>query len=280
MTPIDVSRLLVFAGPNGSGKSTITTPENLAAFGVAPDRYINADEIARALLETLPNLTQEEREHIAFRQARDRRKSNREQGESFAFETVFSHPSTLLDICDCRDAGFLIAVLFVTTDNAETNVTRVAERVRTGGHDVPTDRIRARYERTMRLLPRIVEDADRAYVFDNTDKTVRVFPYRAGRAENTTDTLPDFLQTRLVKPLRVRKHERARFAATFGESQTPDEGAGEYAGLIVEVGTQYFWQEAEGATLRHDRLLFADAPGDAQTVMVRYKDGTGVFTVA
>jgi predicted ABC-type ATPase len=104
-------RLLLFAGPNGSGKSTITTTATLAAFRISTDRYINADEIARGLRDENPHTNQEEREREAFRRARGLRAVFREQGVSFAFETVFSHPSTLLDMRKCRERGFEVVVL-------------------------------------------------------------------------------------------------------------------------------------------------------------------------
>jgi predicted ABC-type ATPase len=40
---------LMFAGPNGSGKSTIT--EAFRDRGLFPANYVNADEIAKTLLE-------------------------------------------------------------------------------------------------------------------------------------------------------------------------------------------------------------------------------------
>jgi predicted ABC-type ATPase len=148
-------RLLLFVGPNGSGKSTITA-RAVIYYEMPPQQYINADEIAKVLIEG----TQEERERAAFRQARKLRQEYRERGESFAFETVFSHPSTLIDMQECRRAGFEIVVLFVTTQSVEINIGRVSGRFQSGGHDVPIDKIRSRYERVMNLMPRIIEEAD------------------------------------------------------------------------------------------------------------------------
>ena len=116
-------QLVLIAGPNGSGKSTVTA--RLAEFGISlPANYINADDIARSLADTHPDTPQVERERIAFRQARELRRTYREQKQSFAFETVFSHPSTLLDMLQCRAAGFEVRLLFVSTENAEINVLR------------------------------------------------------------------------------------------------------------------------------------------------------------
>ena len=264
-------RLLLFAGPNGSGKSTVTTPERLAHFGIAPGRYINADDIARTLLAEGAGVTQEERERDAFRRARTLRATYREQGESFAFETVFSHSSTLLDMRKCREIGFEIVLFVVTTRDAEINVARVAGRYLAGGHDVPIDRIRSRYERMMRLLPRIVEDSDSAYVMDNSD-TSQVFLFDRDDRYGGRDTLPPFLQERLAEPLAARRRERDAIARQFGATVPPDEEAGEYAGQIVWRGEQYAVQQTVTGSLRHDLLLFDAPPRNNETVAVHYKD--------
>ena len=48
-------------------------------------------------------------------------------------------------------------LVFVETNNPQINVERVALRVRQGGHDVAIDKIIARYDRTLQLLPKTVE---------------------------------------------------------------------------------------------------------------------------
>lgn len=66
------------------------------------------------------------------------------------FETVMSQPSELAELQRARAHGH-----------------HVAARVAAGGHDVPHDRIRARYERTLALAPVAIGLADQAVVFDN-----------------------------------------------------------------------------------------------------------------
>jgi hypothetical protein len=67
-----------------------------------------------------------------------------------------------------RLAGFNVLLFFIGLDDPLINIERVSARVQTGGHDVPKDRIIARYHRTMALLPEMVRRADRAWIFDNT----------------------------------------------------------------------------------------------------------------
>ena len=87
---------------------------------------------------------------------------------SFTFETVMSSPDKIEFLQSARDAGFRTYLYFVATQNPKINIARVAARVRAGGHDVPTDKIIARYSRSLGLLADAIRVANRAYIFDNS----------------------------------------------------------------------------------------------------------------
>lgn len=91
-----------------------------------------------------------------------------ELGRSFTFETVMSSPDKIEFLQNARKAGFRTYLYFVATQDADINVARVANRVRAGGHDVPHDKIIARYHRSLGLLANAINAADRAYIFDNS----------------------------------------------------------------------------------------------------------------
>lgn len=74
------------------------------------------------------------------------------QGQSFVSETVFSHPSKLALMRDARAAGFAVVLLVVCVNDPRQLLGRVAQRVAEGGHDVPPERILARYPRTLQHL--------------------------------------------------------------------------------------------------------------------------------
>ena len=88
---------------------------------------------------------------------------------SFASETVFSHPSKLALIDAARSQGYTVALHIVALDEPQRLLTRVAQRVREGGHPVPPDRILARYPRTMAHLAQAVRLAHVAYLYDARD---------------------------------------------------------------------------------------------------------------
>jgi predicted ABC-type ATPase len=59
--------------------------------------------------------------------------------------------------------------VFVLTVDAELNVFRVRSRVIGGGHDVPAEKIRDRYRKSLDNLPKLIEISDECYVIDNTE---------------------------------------------------------------------------------------------------------------
>jgi len=153
--------MIVLAGPNGAGKST------LYATRVAPSfagPFINADIIQRdELRDPSPQASYE-----AARIASSRRAEHLAQGRDFVTETVFSHPSKLDLINEARASGFTVIVMHVGVETPDLSVARVGARVEEGGHIVPEDKIRARYERGAPFIREAVLQADRGMVFDNS----------------------------------------------------------------------------------------------------------------
>jgi predicted ABC-type ATPase len=79
-----------------------------------------------------------------------------------------SHRSKIEIMIRAHDAGYDVTLYFVATSDPEINVRRVENRVSTGGHDVPHDRIRKRYERSLGFLAYAALVARRTVAFDNS----------------------------------------------------------------------------------------------------------------
>lgn len=153
--------MIVLVGPNGAGKSTLYTTRVAPSFA-AP--FINADLIQRdELRDPSPKASYE-----AARIASSRRAERLAQGRDFVTETVFSHPSKLELIGEARASGFTVIVMHIGVETPELSVARVGARVEEGGHIVPEDKIRARYERGAPFIREAVVQADRGMVFDNS----------------------------------------------------------------------------------------------------------------
>ena len=137
--------VIVFAGPNGSGKSTFT--ELL----MPPVDYINADEIKKNLkcsdLEAAQLAEKQREEHVG-------------QMREFCFETVLSTERNLRLLERAREKGYFIRCYYILTADPIINVWRVKSRVASGGHDVPEDKIIARYDRALNLIKDLVKICD------------------------------------------------------------------------------------------------------------------------
>ena len=154
------SVVLVFAGPNGSGKSTLT--------GLMPQCgvYINADVLKKEYALT---------DIEAAQKAEALRKKLVERKVDFTFETVLSTERNLLLLREAKERNYEIHCIYVLTCNADINVARVRGRVREGGHDVPEDKIRSRYVKALKLLPKIIDVCDRILIYDNSIIPTLVF---------------------------------------------------------------------------------------------------------
>ena len=145
--------VLVFAGPNGSGKSTLA--KMITHYGV----YINADDLKYEY-----SLTDLE----AAQKAETLRNKCLEKKCDFTFETVLSTERNLLLLQKAKKSGYQIHCIYVLTCNADINVVRVKSRVLEGGHDVPKDKIRSRYLKALKLLPKLIEVCDVILIYDNS----------------------------------------------------------------------------------------------------------------
>lgn len=88
---------------------------------------------------------------------------------SFTFETVMSSEDKVLFLEKAKNIGYRTYLYFVTTQDPTINVSRVKNRVKLGGHDVPEEKIISRYYRSMKLLSKAIKYTDRAYIFDNSN---------------------------------------------------------------------------------------------------------------
>lgn len=81
--------------------------------------------------------------------------------------SVFSHPSGITLLTDASALGYLVH-LHVIMAPVELAVQHVTERIRRGGHRVPTGKIRARFERLWAHVAAAIKVVDVAEVFDNS----------------------------------------------------------------------------------------------------------------
>ena len=136
--------VVVIGGPNGAGKSTAAA--RLLRGPLAVEEFVDADVIARGLSASAPATVAIEAGRIMLR----RLNALAQQRVSFAFETTLASRSYAAWLENLRAQGYQTDVLFLWLPSAELAIARVQDRVQGGGHFVPDDTVRRRYERGLR----------------------------------------------------------------------------------------------------------------------------------
>lgn len=158
----------IVAGPNGSGKSTLAHPEFIQDEIGEDVVWLNADDVAKTLLEQ-GGLRPEEANLEAARQADDLVDAMIAESRSFLVETVLFTDKLYRRVEHARDLGFQVGLTFVVLATPELSLERVRQRVEMGGHDVPTEKIRARWGRSIANLALFAPLADVVHVIDNSE---------------------------------------------------------------------------------------------------------------
>ena len=160
---------MVVAGPNGAGKSTFVETF-LKSTGIL---VVNPDDVARGLSPATPAAVAYEAARVADTWRRDLVV----RGVSFCMETVFSDPrgAKLEFLKECQSQGYAVVLIFIGLESADLSRGRVMERVEGGGHDVPDEKIAARFPRTFINLRQALSFVNQALLFDNSSADE---PYR------------------------------------------------------------------------------------------------------
>ena len=186
--------MLVVGGPAGSGKSTAFPIHD---FGVDP---FNVDDRAAVLNGgSYLNIPPEIRAR-AVRECEEFIEIHIRDGESFAVETTLRSDITFRQADSARANGFTVELIFVATDDVETNVERVIMRSQRGGHSATPERLREIYSASLRHFPRAIKELDRVDAFDNTAFSGRprlVLVARRGRITYVTPHPPSWLKESL-----------------------------------------------------------------------------------
>ena len=153
-------KIIIIAGPNGAGKTTFAKhflPKEAHTF-----HFVNADLIAAGLAPFNP-------ESVSFKAARlmlNELDEYTKAGESFAFETTLSGAHYLQRIQEWKNLGYIIKLWFIALSSPELAISRVAERVAQGGHNIPEEVIRRRYKAGLENLTKYQKVVDSWVLLD------------------------------------------------------------------------------------------------------------------
>jgi predicted ABC-type ATPase len=183
--------IVALAGPNGAGKTTFFH----AHLEPAALRFVNADVLARELaIEP----------YAAARAANALRQELVRLRESFVFETVFSDPvgDKLSFLKEAAAAGYNVVLLYIGVASPRVSEERIAMRVSQGGHDVPAEKLKPRFVRSLANLKAAIRELPHVVVFSNDDLAVPfrlIAVFEGGRLVESARPVPSWFKPLLKR---------------------------------------------------------------------------------
>jgi predicted ABC-type ATPase len=156
-------QLYIIAGPNGSGKTTF-------ARKFLPDyakclEFVNVDLIAGGLSPFDPERAALKAGRIMLEQIHSLAK----RGVDFGFETTLSGKTYVKLLQGMKKRGYVVHIFLLWVPNVELAIERIKLRVQNGGHDIPDEVVRRRFDRSLLNFFRTYQPlADSWTIFDNS----------------------------------------------------------------------------------------------------------------
>jgi predicted ABC-type ATPase len=112
---------------------------------------------------------------------------------------VFSDPAgdKLAFLEEARDAGYLTLLCYIGLASPEQSIERVAMRVSQQGHDVPDEKLRSRFSRSLGNLKAAIGRLRHILVYDNSDLRIpfrHVATLESGRLSYLQEPTPSWLR--------------------------------------------------------------------------------------
>lgn len=180
-------KAIFYCGTNGSGKSTLRRFSDDDV-----NVIIDSDRIAAQLGKT--SLGNGDAKLIAGRMAISTFNQCIDQKTAFSLETTLSGFSSISRIQKARNNGFEVIIKYIGLNDSDLNVLRVEERVKSGGHDIPTPIIKKRYVHSRNNLTKIFPLAKSVYVYDNSSKEISLQLYEEDEVIYTLEDCEDWIE--------------------------------------------------------------------------------------
>ena len=133
-------RLYIISGCNGAGKTT-------ASYSLLPEmldckEFVNSDEFAKGLSPFDPSKASIQASRFMLMKIRYLLKRQ----QDFAVETTLATRTLLKIVKQAQAAGYTVTLLYFWLRSPELAIERVKARVEAGGHNIPEETIRRRYQ--------------------------------------------------------------------------------------------------------------------------------------
>ncbi len=172
----------IIAGVNGVGKSSMT--------GVLLNRnndlgtIIDADKIANEYGGDRLK---------GGKAAVERINNSIEKGINLTQETTLSGTRTLKTINKAREHNYYIRLYYIGVNSAEESLSRIKNRVKKGGHDIPENDVIRRYNKRFDDLISILPYCDEVFLYDNENGFIECAEYKNAKLFLKEHNIPEWL---------------------------------------------------------------------------------------
>ena len=177
-----MNNYIIIAGVNGTGKSSLRGV--LEGQNVLLGHIIDADVIAKE--NNFDNIK-------AGKKAIDEINYCLDNNISFTQETTLAGHRTIRTIKQARKQGYYITMYYVGLNSMEESVERIANRVRKGGHNIPTDDVKRRFEKRITSLGEVIPLCDEVIFYDNENGFVKVAEIKNNKFQYSNGYKPDWI---------------------------------------------------------------------------------------
>ncbi len=165
MTEADAKpRILVLAGTNGAGKSSIAGAWLRQNGGV----YFNPDDATRLIMKENDELSLDEANSMAWEKGKSLLEEAIRDRKNYAFETTLGGSTITRLLLKAATEGLDVQIWYISLDSPERHIKRVKARVARGGHHIPEERIRARFESSRENLVKLIPVLSKLSIYDNS----------------------------------------------------------------------------------------------------------------
>ena len=116
-----------------------------------------------------------------------------DKGISFTQETTLSGRKTEATAKQVKELGYHVRLFYIGLDTAEESLSRIANRVKRGGHDIPQDDVVRRFAGRWEAVAKVLPYCDEAEFYDNDNGFVLVAEYRNGEIRTVGSRRPQWL---------------------------------------------------------------------------------------
>lgn len=185
-------KAIIFAGVNGAGKSTFyNMSQDIPDFKETV--RINTDEIVREIGDWRNDADQMKAGKIGIKL----RNEAIRQGKSFNEETTLCGKTIIKLFEKLKENGYKIDLYYVRLKNSDIALERIKSRVANGGHDIPAEKVRRRYEESRNNLEKVIPFCNSVSIFDNSESFRRLATIKEGKLIQKADKVPFWFSSKL-----------------------------------------------------------------------------------